>query len=325
MTAPLTHTVEARAHGWRLDHFLARQHPAFSRSLIQKAVADGGVRVNGLVAKASRRVRVNDRVAIVLPQQPDNSIPPEDLPLSVLLEDDLFVVLDKAAGMIVHPGRGNPTGTLAGALQFHFDRLSDTAGSYRPGIVHRLDRDTTGVIIVAKDNQTHHKLSRQFEQRTVEKEYAAIVRGVPEFDGDWIETHIRTHPRHREKMQVCGEGGDAREASTFYEVAERFDGYAFMKLLPKTGRTHQLRVHMKHLGHVIVSDRAYGGGGPLTRGDLGGPSADDAAAVLIDRQALHARRLSFDHPATGDRVSVEAPLPADMRATLEAMRQLRPA
>ena len=316
MADAISHTVEARAHGWRLDHFLSRQHPSFSRSLIQKAIGGGGVKVNGLVAKASRRVRVNDRVAVTLPEAPDHSIPAEDLPISILHEDEQIVVLDKAAGMIVHPGRGNPTGTLAGALQFHFDRLSDTAGAFRPGIVHRLDRDTTGVLVVAKDNQTHHKLSRQFEERTVEKEYAAVVRGEVEFDSDWIETHIRTHPKHREKMQVCPEGGDAREAVTFYEVAERLPGFTLMRLQPKTGRTHQLRVHMKHIGHTILADRQYGDPAEVTAKDLGGSGGE----TVIGRCALHARRLSFDHPASGERVSFEAPIPADMEAALTVLR-----
>ena len=304
-----SHTVEARAHGWRLDHYLTRLYPNHSRAAFQKAIAGGQCRVNGLVAKSSRRLHVNDRISLTLPEAPDHTIPPEPLPIAILHEDDSLVVLDKGAGMIVHPGRGNPDGTLAAALQYHFDQLSDAAGEHRPGIVHRLDRDTTGVIVVAKDNQTHHRLSRQFEQRTVEKQYVAVVRGQPQFDSDWIETHLRTHPRHRERMQVCGEGGDARHAETFYQVAARYDGYTLVDLFPKTGRTHQLRVHMQHLGHPIVADRVYGGGAAFpTQGE-----------PLITRQALHARRLSFDHPATGERMTHEAAIPADMQAVIESL------
>lgn len=315
---PQMHTVEARAHGWRLDHYLTRLYPNFSRAAMQKAVVDGGVTVNGLPVKASRRLRVNDRLGVVLPELPDESIPAENLPISIVYEDDDLVVINKQAGMIVHPGRGNPTGTLAAALQFHFDELSDTAGQHRPGIVHRLDRDTTGILVVAKDNQTHHKLASQFEHRTVEKVYQAIVKGHPEFDSDWIETHMRTHPKHREKMQVCGPGGDAREASTFYEVAERFAGYALMRLFPKTGRTHQLRVHMRHIGHTIVGDKQYGGAA-LSKDSLGG----SGPAPLIDRQALHAYRLTFDHPSSGERMSFEADPPDDFTQTLAALRELR--
>ena len=304
------HTVEARAHGWRLDHYLARLYPNHSRAAFQKAIAGGGCRVNGLLAKSSRRMHVNDLIEVSLPEVADHRIPPEELPLDILHEDDSLVVLNKAAGMIVHPGRGNPNGTLAAALQFHFDELSDAAGEHRPGIVHRLDRDTTGVIIVAKDNQTHHKLSAQFEARTVGKRYVAIVKGSPQFDSDWIETHVRTHPKQREKMQVCGEGGDARAASTFYEVAERFNGYSYVTLHPKTGRTHQLRVHMAHLGHPMIADRMYGGGGAFVRD----------GETLIDRQALHARQLTIDHPATGESMTFEAPLPADIVQTLNWLR-----
>lgn len=319
MSDPQMHTVEARAHGWRLDHYLTRLYPNFSRAAMQKACSDGGVTINGLPVKASRRLRVNDRLGVVLPTVADEGIPAEDLPLTILHEDDDLVVLNKQAGMIVHPGRGNPSGTLAAALQFHFDRLSDAAGQHRPGIVHRLDRDTSGVIVVAKDNQTHHRLSSQFEARTVEKQYLAIVKGHPQFDSDWIETFIRTHPKHREKMQVCGEGGDAREAVTYYEVAERFAGFALMRLYPKTGRTHQLRVHMRHIQHTIAADKQYGGP-PMSRAILGGEGEEP----LIDRQALHAHQLSFDHPSTGKRMTFTAELPEDMQRTIEALRELRP-
>lgn len=316
---PQKHTVESRAHGWRLDHYLTRLYPNFSRGAMQKAVSDGGVTVNGLPVKPSRRVRVNDRLSVVLPTVAEEGIPPENLPITIVHEDDTLVVLNKQAGMIVHPGRGNPDGTLAAALQFHFDSLSDIAGQHRPGIVHRLDRDTTGVLVVAKDNQTHSRLSAQFEHRTVEKVYLAIVKGHPEFDSDWIETHVRTHPKHREKMQVCGPIGDAREASTYYEVAERYAGYALMRLFPKTGRTHQLRVHMQHIGYPIVADRQYNGA-PMSRAGLGGEGDEP----LIRHQALHAYRLSFDHPATGERMSFEAEPPDDFQQTLAALRELRP-
>ena len=316
-----SHTVEARAHGWRLDYFLARLYPNHSRSSLQKAIAAGGTRVNGVAARPSRRLHVNDRIDVTLPEKAEHTIPPEELPLSILHEDETLVVLDKAAGMIVHPGRGNPNGTLAAALQFHFDKLSDAAGEHRPGIVHRLDRDTTGVLVVAKDNQTHHRLSRQFEQRTVQKQYLAIVRGGPQFDADWIETHVRTHPRQRERMQVCGPGGEAREANTFYEVAERLGSFSLMRLFPKTGRTHQLRVHMQHLGHPILADRAYGGGGAVTPRDLGAAAGGRDGEVLIDRQALHAHELTFDHPATGERMTFSAPLPGDMQAALAVLRE----
>lgn len=335
-------TVEARAHGWRLDHYLARLHPNYSRAQFQREIETGEIVVNGLPAKASRRLHVNDIVQFHLPREPDRSVVPEDLPLEVLFEDAHLVVLNKSANMVVHPGRGHQRGTLVGALQFHFDRLSDVAGADRPGIVHRLDRDTTGVMVVAKDNQVHHRLSGQFERREVEKEYAAIVWGVLDRDSDWIETHLRVNPREREKMMVCEAGAGARSAVTYYEAAERFAGFTLVRLFPKTGRTHQLRVHMKHLGHAIAADKVYGGRSELRWSDvLGGPErggrgmrAGGAAGafgggkgmdpggdrVLIARQALHARRIVFHHPVTGARLEFVAELPADMQETLAALR-----
>lgn len=380
---PLAVTVEARAHGWRVDHFLTRLFPNYSRSLFQKAIEQKAVLVNGLPVKMSRRLRVNDVLSVRLPQQPDQTIPPEDIPLDVLYEDEHLVVINKQAGLITHPGRGNYTGTLAGALQFHFDRLSDVAGRFRPGIVHRLDRDTSGVLIVAKDNQVHNRLSAQFERREVKKEYRAITWGVIGRDSDFIETHLCVNPRQREKMMVCEPGGKAREATTFFEVVERFYDFTHVRLHPHTGRTHQLRVHMRHIGHPIVADRLYGGRPCLTRSYLRGetnllpeierpreesPAAefeeedagalsrtgdeavadigdsesegprgvpDDGASdlvsrehaaaedLLIARQALHAFRIEFEHPANGTRMTFEAPLPADMARTLQELRQRR--
>ena len=331
----LSLTVEARAHGWRVDHYLARMFPNYSRALFQKAIEQHGVLVNGLAVKGSKRLKVNDLVAVRLPEVPDRTLPPEDIPLDILYEDEWLVVINKAAGMIVHPGRGNYSGTLAGALQFHFDRLSDVAGQLRPGIVHRLDRDTTGLLIVAKDNTVHHKLSGQFERREVRKEYRAIVHGYVERDSDYIETHMRVDPYRRERMCVCPPGGNAREAVTFYEVLERFAEFTYVRLLPRTGRTHQLRVHMRHLGHPITADRLYGGREPVELVAIP-PSVselaeteepeetqtDDAPVVQapIQRQALHAHRLEFEHPSTRKRLEFEAPLPADMQSTLELLR-----
>jgi 23S rRNA pseudouridine1911/1915/1917 synthase len=320
-------TVEARAHGWRLDHYLTRLYPNYSRVLFQQAIEQQTVRVNGLPVKQSRRLRVNDRISVRLPQQPDRSLQPEDIPLDVLYEDDALVVINKAAGMIVHPGKGNYRGTLAGALQFHFNELSDAAGQYRPGIVHRLDRDTSGVLVVAKNNQIHHRLSSQFEKREVKKEYRAIVWGRVEFDSDYIETHVRVHPGKREKMLVCEPGGNAREAVTFYQVLERYRGFTSLALFPKTGRTHQLRVHMQHLGHPIVADRLYGGRDELRMSDLtpGQRNLDDGSKrdeVLIARQALHALKIAFEHPEGGQLLEFEAPLPEDFQRTLTALDPL---
>ncbi len=339
---PVTLTVEARAHGWRVDHYLSRMFSNYSRASLQKAIEQDCVLVNGLPIKASKKLRVNDIVVMRLPEVPDRSLPPENLPLNIVFEDDVMVVLNKAAGMIVHPGRGNYFGTLAGALQYHFDSLSDMAGKLRPGIVHRLDRDTSGLLVVAKTNQIHHHLAGQFERREVSKEYHAIVHGVVDRDSDYIDTHMRVDTHARERMCVCPPGGDAREANTFYQVIERFEHYTYVKLLPKTGRTHQLRVHMRHIGHPIVADRIYGGREPVELRDPAPPgiildeadvaeTADTAtvaeatplqgaAGKLISRQALHAHRLQIVHPVTQQRLEFRAPLPDDMLALLRALR-----
>jgi 23S rRNA pseudouridine1911/1915/1917 synthase len=264
---------------------------------------------------------VNDRLSVTLTDAERPGIEPEDLPLSIVYEDDALVVVNKAAGMVVHPGRGSSRGTLAAALQFHFNQLSDVAGRHRPGIVHRLDRDTTGVILVAKDNQVHQKLAAQFEKREVRKEYRAIVRGVPELNSDFIRTFMTTHPRIREKMIVCPEGGNAREAVTFYRTAENFGRYAFMELHPRTGRTHQLRVHMQHIATPIVADRLYIGTGELKASDIVPGTAEATDQVLIGRQALHAFRLTIRHPISGAEMQFEAPLPDDMQRTLEFLRR----
>ena len=215
---------------------------------------------------------MNDRVDVRIPDEPVDHLVAEDLPIEVVYEDDSLAIINKPADMVTHPGKGNFFGTLAAAVQFHFDQLSDVAGLLRPGIVHRLDRDTTGVIVIAKSNQTHGRISKQFENREVTKEYRAIVRGELDRQSDIIETYLRVHPKAHEKMIVCPEGDGARHAVTQYEVLERFDGFTYVRLLPKTGRTHQLRVHMLHLGHPIVADRMYAGHGELRLGELRSPS-----------------------------------------------------
>lgn len=314
-------TVESRAHGWRLDHYLSRLFPNHSRAALQRAVSSGHVILNGLTARSSRRLRVNDRIDIQLPDGDESRIRPEELPLDILYEDEAIIVVNKASGMVVHPGRGTYSGTLASALQFHFDRLSDVAGRHRPGIVHRLDRDTSGVILVARDNQVHQLVSKQFEMREVKKEYRAIVRGIPELESDYIRTHVCVHHRVREKMMVCAPGGRSREAVTFYRTAERLGGFALMDLHPHTGRTHQLRVHMQHIGTPIIADKLYTGEKSVFRSEIGAKEVSENPAPLIERQALHAFRLAIRHPVSGKQIQFEAPLPPDMQLTLDTLRE----
>lgn len=316
---PIDLTVESRAHGWRLDHYLTRIFPNHSRAHLQRAIESKQVMLNGLSVKPSRRLRVNDRIHVELQEADETHFDPEDIPLDLVYEDDAIVVVNKGPGMVVHPGRGSYSGTLAAALQFHFDRLSDVGGRHRPGIVHRLDRDTTGVILIAKDNQVHQKISSQFERREVKKEYRAIVRGIPELDSDFIRTHVCVHTRAREKMMVCAPGGRSREAVTFYKTLEKFRGFAFMELHPHTGRTHQLRVHMQHISTPIVADRQYIGESTFTHGHIAGTGPDDR--VLMTHQALHAFRLTINHPLTGKPITFEAPLPPAFEATLDALRE----
>jgi 23S rRNA pseudouridine1911/1915/1917 synthase len=227
--------------------------------------------------------------------------------------------------MVVHPAKGNWSGTLVNALQFHFTDLSNANGTYRAGIVHRLDRDTSGVILIAKEEATHRELAAMFEGRKVFKEYAAIAAGELDRDSDYIEGRIKHHPSDRVKMWVTDddEDEDAKDACTYYEVVERFRGYTFVRVQPRTGRTHQIRVHLASVGCPVLADKVYGGRDQLRLSDVTGKFPGENDEVLIGRQALHAYRLRFQHPRLGRWMEFEAPLPADMQRTLQALRQWR--
>ena len=314
--------VAASEAGWRLDAFLAHHMTDYSRVHLRRVITAGAVAVDDAGCKPSYRLKPGQRVSLILPEIPREGPTPEDVPLDILYEDDCLAVVNKPPAMVVHPARGNWSGTLAGALQFHFaGQLSTTGGPTRPGIVHRLDRDTSGVILVAKNNQTHAKLATQFEARTIKKEYFALTVGCPQRDRDMIDRAIGHHPRQREKMAIRRDDPNNREAHTFYEVIECFDGFASLRATPKTGRTHQIRVHLDHIGCPVLCDRLYGGRSKITRGDIRRDPSDDL--VLLDRQALHARWIQFTHPQTGHIQEVEAPLPADMAAVLEELREYR--
>lgn len=319
---PIELVVSKEFAGARLDWFLAQQFPAFSRVQLRKAINAALVRVDGKRRKAAYHLQPGMRVRLQLPEPSHGGPQPEEIPIEVLYEDEHIAAVNKTPGMVVHPSRGHWSGTLASALQYHFNHLSEVGGPARPGIVHRLDRDTSGVLVVAKTDTAHMRLTEQFASREVEKEYFAIVVGRADRDRDVIDQPIGIHPHHREKMAVArGEDPRARPARTYYEVQQRFDGFTALRVFPQTGRTHQIRVHLASRHHPVLCDRLYGGRAVLTRGELSRDPADHT--VLLDRQALHASRLSLRHPHTAAPLTFVAPLPEDLQRTLEALRQYR--
>jgi 23S rRNA pseudouridine1911/1915/1917 synthase len=320
--APVDVTVPEEHGGARLDWFIAQTFPSYSRTHIRKAINVSGVKVNGRRAKAAQRMTPGDVVTVSLPTLPKEGPLPADIPLDVLYEDEAIAVINKPPGMVVHPGRGHWEGTLASALRHHFDQLSEYGGPSRPGIVHRLDRDTSGVILIAKTDTAHQRSADQFENRTVSKEYFAITLGAPDKDRDLVDLPIGPHPYQREKMAVRRDHSAARPAQSFYEVERRFQGFAAVRIAPKTGRTHQIRLHLASIGCPVLCDRLYGGRARLTSGDLRRDPSDETP--LIERQALHARRLTILHPIDGRELTFEAPLPEDMSRTLAALAEFRP-
>jgi 23S rRNA pseudouridine1911/1915/1917 synthase len=317
-------TIKRKVEGVRLDQYLVSSFPGYSRSVLQKVIDAAAVTVNGSPAKASYKVRYGDHIRVWLPE-PAHEVPvPEDIPLDILYEDEFLALINKPADMVVHPAKGHWTGTLVNALQFHFGQLSHLSGDYRPGIVHRLDRDTSGVILVAKDELTHRDLSYQFEHRKVFKEYLALTAGVLDRDSDYIERRIGHHPRDRVKMAVTDEEDDGKEACSYYEVIERFRGYTFCRIHPRTGRTHQIRVHLASIDCPVLADKIYSGRDCLKLSDLVPDQESTADEILMPRQALHAGRLRFYHPRLREVVEAEAPLPHEFVKTLAALRQYRP-
>ncbi len=315
--------VRRRLPGRRLDKYLHGRFPRLSRTTIQRLIKQGAITVNGATTKASYEMSGGDVVELVIPPPEPREVIPEDIPLDIVYEDDDLLALNKAAGIICHPARGDQTGTLANALVFYANTLSHGEDPFRPGIVHRLDKNTTGIMLVAKTDEAHWRLSLQFERRTVRKTYLAIVHGNPPLDGDTIDAPIGVHPVVREKFAVFVRDNKidtTKSAVTAYEVAERYRGFALVKLFPKTGRTHQLRVHMSHIGHPIVGDTMYGGR-VVSSFDLTG---DPAAPVqpLFTVQALHAWKISFRHPIREAPMELEAPLPPPFLQAVELLRSV---
>ncbi len=316
----------------RIDKYLKHRFPDFSRTLIQGLIKEGGVTVNGNPTKCSYKLAPQDRVDITLPPPPTNEIPPEDIPLDIIFEDEHILVLNKQPNIIVHPARGNRGGTLVNGLIHYSDTLSNVNGQFRPGIVHRLDRNTTGVIMIAKTDAAHWRIAHQFEHRLTKKTYLAVVQGSPQLDADLINLPLGRHGKVREKYDVKPETG--KSASTTYQVLKRYNGYSFVKLMPKTGRTHQLRVHMSYLKHPIVADDMYGGKfinlQQITLGQAP-PNGDEPGACLaledpvISRHALHAAELTLRHPVSGEMTTFQAPLHKDMQLLIDLLERYRKA
>lgn len=295
-------TVEISGSKKRLDAFLALENPERSRSQWKAMIEQKLVWINGATGKPNYTLKTGDVIAWSLPEEVSDEVLPEDIPLHVLYEDESVLVLNKVPGMVVHPAVGNRTGTLQNGLLFYDPVFFEVE---RAGIVHRLDKDTSGVMVVAKTQKAMVELQRQFKDRETEKEYAALVWGAPPKSGR-IETLMGRHPGHRQKQAVLTEGG--RGAISNYEVAEQFEDTALMRVKIETGRTHQIRVHMTHLGHPIVGDSVYGRG------------RKSKVPLKAERQMLHAGKLSFTHPESGKRLSFEAPLFEDMRSLLDTLR-----
>jgi len=290
--------------GTRIDKYIAERAPELSRSFVQKLLDEGGVTVGGCVPKASYRVEVGDLVVVRLPPAETSVIRAETIPLSIIYEDQDIVVVDKPAGMVVHPAHGHHSGTLVNALLAHCSDLAGIGGELRPGIVHRLDKDTSGLLVVAKNDAAHRDLQRQFKQRLVHKTYLALLEGLLPTTQGTIEAPIGRDLRQRKRMAVVTRGG--RLARTEYRVQERLAQHTLVEAEPITGRTHQIRVHFAHIGHPIAGDRVYG---------------YRKQRLPLDRHFLHAARLVLTLPGAAEPVEFTSNLPDDLASILDRLRQ----
>lgn len=304
--------VDAEYDGMRLDAFITALLPELSRSHIQRLIKEGHVRGPGRSIRASTPVRTAQVYTIDLPAPTAATPEPEALPIRIVYEDPDIVVLDKPAGMVVHPGAGHASGTLVNALLHHVKDLSGIGGELRPGIVHRLDRGTSGLMVVAKNDKAHQELSRQFADREVEKEYVALVWGVVQ-PGRRIEEPIGRDPVQRQKMSTRARR--SRSAVTRVTWARHFQGVSLLKVAISTGRTHQIRVHLNAIGHPIVGDSVYGGIHRRVAHNL-------RAVQRLERPFLHAARLVFTHPTDGRRVEFDSPLPPDLQGVIDALVEI---
>ncbi|MDY3740367.1 MAG: RluA family pseudouridine synthase [Selenomonadaceae bacterium] len=301
-------SYEAVNSGERLDVFLTEQNQDFSRSHVQKLIADGKVMVNGQQRKANFKLTAGDEITLEIPEAVEAEILPEDIPLDILYEDKDIIVINKARGMVVHPAAGVFSGTLVNALMHHCTDLSGINGELRPGIVHRLDKDTSGVMVAAKSDKAHLSLAQQIKDKTAHRIYQAIVYGNIKEEAGIIKGDIGRHPVDRKKMAIVQDG---KSAVTHFKVLERFGEYTLVECALETGRTHQIRVHMTHIGHPLVGDPKYG---------TNGKRKDNFS---IQGQALHSMSLELDHPVTGERMTFNTELPEDMQKILRYLRNTR--
>jgi 23S rRNA pseudouridine1911/1915/1917 synthase len=296
-------TVDAADEGERIDKYLAAREEEWSRMAVQSWIKEKRVLVNGQAVKGNYRLKHRDRVEVRVPPPEELSVDPEEIPLDVAYEDQDVIVVNKPRGMVVHPAPGNTTGTLVNALLAHCQDLSSIGGVIRPGIVHRIDKDTSGLIMAAKNDGAHQSLAAQLKEHSVDREYVALVHGNIPHDLGTVDAPIGRDPRHRQRMAVEPKNG--KPAVTHFEVIERFGNATLVRCRLETGRTHQIRVHMKHIGHPLVGDPVY---------------STTSKKYGIQGQALHAQILGFDHPRTGERIRLEADLPEDMRRLIRDFR-----
>lgn len=303
----------------RLDVFLANRISKVSRNKIKQIIDTGRVTVNGVTRKPRYLIRPGERIEVIIPRPEPMEAEPENIPISIIFEDDSLLVVNKEAGMVVHPGYGNRSGTLVNALLSHCESLSDSDDPVRPGIVHRIDKDTSGLLVVAKNEEAHRKLADQFKKKTAVREYMAVVWGKIKKKEDTIETFLSRSNRDRRKFGVKDQG---KRAVTQYQVQERFRLASLLRLTLQTGRTHQIRVHCSYIGHPVFGDQMYGGRGTC----LGGLSQNDSRFAtelfkIMPRQALHAKSLGFKHPVNGKEYFFDSELPADMKLLIEKLRE----
>jgi len=308
--------------GERLDVWLAERLADMSRSAVSKLIDSGCVLVNEKQEKASFKIRLGDEIRVMIPEAEPSGIAPEDLDIEIVYEDDDIVVVNKPRGMTTHPAPGSPRGTLVNALLAKVRSLSGVGGVERPGIVHRLDKDTSGLMVVAKNDMAHRSLQQQIQKRTARRVYLALVWGETKFEKAVVDAPIGRHPSDRKKMAVVTQEGRGRQAITDIAVRERFKGFTLIEASLRTGRTHQIRVHCAYIGYPVVGDPVYGGSRrlPAAYGEKQRLEFERLCESLCG-QALHAYNLSFDHPSNGERLSFERDVPQDMQDLINWLRE----